>query len=115
MKTKIRVKNGKWEINGKTLTEYKGDQNVMAELLMKVFKIDSIQTPVNENSFKQEIEPNQWKEFSDVVSTVNNTWLKEQNHKFKNSRGVRKSINVTPMEEYPNISRMSFVRAIGVE
>jgi len=113
LKTKIRVKNGKWEINGKTLAEYKGDRKVIDSLLMSTFRIDSIQTSVSQEDFKPEREPKFWESIDAVVATVNRPILKAQNYTF------RKRNTGNPFQDFvdlhPNISTMSFVRALGEE
>jgi len=112
-KTKIKIKNGKWEINGKTLAEYKGDRKVIDSLLMTSFRIHSIQSSVSQEHFKPEMEPKVWKSIDAVVATVNRPILKAQNYKFR-----KRSMN-NPfqdfMDAHPNITMMSFTRAIGEE
>jgi hypothetical protein len=113
IKTKIKIKNGKWEINGKTLTEYKGDRKVIDALLMSTFRINSIQTPVSHDDFKPKTEPKVWKSIEEVIATVNRPILKAQNYKF------RKRNEGNPLQDFmdahPNISTMSFARALGEE
>jgi hypothetical protein len=111
IKTKIKIKNGKWEINGKTLAEYKGDRKVIDALLMSTFRINSIQTPVSHNDFKPEMEPKVWKSIEDVIATVNRPILKAQNHKFR--KRSEENLLQNFIDAHPNISTMSFVRALG--
>ena len=111
LKTKIKIKNGKWEINGKTLAEYKGDRKVIDALLMSTFRINSIQTPVTDEHFKPEPIIKIWNSIDEVVATVNRPNLLAQNHKFKKRRGETPFENF--LEDHPNITTMSFVRAIG--
>jgi hypothetical protein len=114
IKTKIRIKNGKWEINGKTLSEYKGDRKVIDGLLMSTFRINRIQSSVDDADFIPETQPKQWESMADVIATVNRSYLKEHNHKFKK---IHYDNSQTPdaLETYPNIATVSFVRAIGEE
>lgn len=99
LKTKIEIRNGRWEINGYTLAEHTGDREVVTELLMLTFRVRAIQS-----------EPN-------IVakSAVNKAWLKSQNHRFKTKPIDHKSGMIYYGEGYPNISAMSFVRAMGEE
>ena len=107
-RTKIQIKNGRWQINGKTLDEYKGDRWAMASLLMSNFKVNQIQAQVDESHFST-------KSFADAISTVNRSHLKAHNHIFKNLGSPTKTLIHDFTEEYPNIASMSFVRAIGEE
>lgn len=107
-RTKIQVKNGKWEINGRPLAEYKGDRWAMGSLLMSNFKIKQIQTPVDESHFTT-------KSFANAISAVNRSHLKVHNHIFKNIGSPAKTIIHDFTESYPNIASVSFVRAIGEE
>lgn len=113
IKTEIKIRNGKWEINGKTLAEYKGDRKVIDELLMSTFRINRIQSSVDDTDFKPEMEPKVWKSMEDVIATVNRTILKAQNYKF------RKRNEGNPLQDFmdahPNITTMSFARALGEE
>ena len=112
-KTKIKIKNGKWEINGKTLAEYKGDRKVIDALLMSTFRINSIQTPVSHDDFKPKMEPKVWQSIEEVIATVNRPILKAQNYKFR-KRNEGNPIQDF-MEAHPNITTMSFARALGEE
>lgn len=114
IKTKIRIKNGKWEINGKTLSEYKGDRKVIDSLLMSTFKINRIQSSVDDTHFRPEPQPKQWESMADVIATVNRPHLKAHNHKFKK---IHYDNSQTPdaLDSYPNLATVSFVRAIGEE
>ena len=113
LKTKIRVKNGKWQINGKTLAEYKGDRKVIDALLMSTFRIDSIQTSVSHDDFKPVMEPKVWESMESVIATVNRPNLLAQNYRFKKRNEENPLRNF--IDAHPNISTMSFVRAIGEE
>ncbi len=113
MKTKIKIKNGKWEINGKTLAEYKGDRKVIDSLLMTSFRIHSIQSSVSQEHFKPEMKPKVWKSIDDVVATVNRPILKAQNYTFR-KRNLHNPLQDF-MEAHPNIMTMSFARALGEE
>jgi hypothetical protein len=106
-RTKIQVKNGRWVINGKTLDEYKGDRWAMASLLMSNFKVNQIQTPVDESHFTSIT-------FADAISAVNRSHLKAHNHIFKNL-GTPAKTAIDFAESYPNIASVSFVRALGEE
>ena len=115
LKTKIKIKNGKWEINGKTLAEYKGDRKVIDALLMSTFRINRIQSSVDDTDFKPEIVTKHWESLAEVVATVNRPVLKAQNHRFKTVHSDYRFWRPSFMEEYPNISTMSFIRAMGEE
>lgn len=107
-RTKIQIKNGRWQINGKTLDEYKGDRWAMASLLMSNFKVNQIQAPVDESHFSA-------KSFADAISAVNRSHLKAHNHIFKNLGSPTKTSIHDFTESYPNIASVSFVRAMGEE
>ena len=114
MKTKIQVKNGKWEINGKTLAEYKGDRKVIDALLTSTFRINEIQSSVGEADFTTERKPNQLNSLDEVMATVNRSYLKLHNHKFRKTH-YDNSQTPDALMTYPNIEMMSFVRALGEE
>lgn len=114
MKTKIQIKNGKWEINGKTLAEYKGDRKVIDGLLMSTFRINRIQSSVDDTHFRPESEPKHWESMADVIATVNRPHLKAHNHKFKKIHYDNSQIPCA-LETFPNLEMISFVRAIGEE
>ena len=144
LETKIRIKNAKWEVNGKTLDEYKGDKRIIASILLEsIFRINVIQFPVTDGNFRRS--PNVWESLSEIAPAVRKTNLESENYKFGNfrrapkvweslsdiARAVRKTnlkkenykfINLYAdtksemekfMKSHPNISTMSFVRAIG--
>lgn len=113
LKTKIKIKNGKWEINGKTLAEYKGNRKVIDELLMLTFRINRIQRSVDDTDFKPEMEPKVWESIDAVIATVNRPILKAQNYTFR-KRSMDNPFQDF-MDAHPNISTMSFVRALGEE
>ena len=115
IKTKIQVKNGKWEINGRTLAEYKGDRKVVDALLISTFRINRIQSSVDDTHFRPEPQPKHWASLAEVVATVNRPSLKKQNHIFRRTHYDFKLGTPAFLEAHPNISTVSFVRAIGEE
>ena len=114
IKTKIQIKNGKWEINGKTLSEYKGDRKVINGLLMSTFRINEIQSSVDASDFPLERNPKTHNSLTDVIATVNRPHLKAHNHKFKKIHYDNSQIPCA-LETFPNLEMISFVRAIGEE
>ena len=112
MKTKIQIKNGKWEINGKTLAEYKGDRKVIDALLTSTFRINEIQSSVDASDFPLERNPKTHNSLDEVMATVNRSYLKLHNHKFTKIHYDNSQIPC-PLETFPNLEFVSFVRALG--
>jgi hypothetical protein len=110
IKTKIKIKNGRWEINGKRLDDFLGDRDLANSLLMTTIRINQIHDVVDERNFANEIPQKTSKNFLAVISTVNRTLLKQQNHRFK-----KQYIDFPLFDEYPNIETISFTRKLGEE
>jgi hypothetical protein len=113
--TNIEIKNGKWEINGRTLAEHKGDRKVIDSLLMSTFKIKQIQTPVNQNDFNLRQGAKFYESLGEIISTVNRPALKAQNYTFNNHHSDYKFQMPEFILEHLDISKISFVRKLGKE
>ncbi len=110
IKTKIKIKNGRWEINGKRLDDFLGDRDLANSLLMSTIRINQIHDVVDERNFVSEISPKGSKNFLAIVSTVNRPLLKQQNYRFK-----KQYIDFPLLDDYPNIETISFTRKLGEE
>lgn len=110
IKTKIRIKNGRWEINGKRLEEFSGDRDIANSLLMSTIRMNQIHDKVCDKDFPHNVTPKKSLNLMQVISTVNRPILKQQNYRFKNQ-----FMYSSFLDEYPNIETISFVRRLGEE
>ena len=112
IKAKIKIIGGKWSVNGIPLEHYTaGEKGVMQSLVINLIQIGK---HVNDDAFKKELEPKEWEDLSDITSTVSRPGLKKMNYKFPDwvlNKTERPTYHHFE-EVYPDISKITFVRAV---
>ena len=112
IKAKVKIVNGKWNVNGIPLEHYTaGEKGVMQSLVVNLIQIGK---HVNDDAFRKELEPKSWESLDDITSTVSRLDLKKMNYKFpdwvlnREGRPIYHAFD----DVYPDIAKITFVRAV---
>jgi hypothetical protein len=112
IEAKVKIVGGKWTVNGIPLSDYNEGEKWMMHSLVE--KLIETKKPVTPELFFIPFEPPIWEDLDAIKPTVSRFNLKKMNYKFPDwvlNKGERPIYHQFE-DVYPDISKITFVRAV---